>query len=375
MKVLTAVDSFKGSIDSSEINRIIAKELENRGLEVIQKPLADGGEGTIDALIDAEIAERIECTVTGGLGEKITSYYAMMHDGTAVIEIAQICGLPMIPPNKRNPLYTTTYGVGEAIIHAIEHGAVNIVITLGGSATNDVGIGMLQALGVTITTPSHQSVLSGAAALEAITHIDFSTCITSNKDVSLTVITDVQNPLWGPDGATYIFGPQKGMTPDDLMQIEKQIQRLCTISPILQKYQDTPGAGAAGGLGAACLALGAQIFDGADWFMEKLQIKETIPQVDVVITGEGRLDSQTLSGKAPVSIARHAQHLNKSVIAIAGSIDTSLLPDFYESGIKSCLSVIPGIQTLEQAMSLSQVQKNISYISQQIASFLTWSKE
>ncbi|WP_339235690.1 glycerate kinase [Oceanobacillus sp. FSL W7-1281] len=375
MKILAAVDSFKGSISSSEINGIIAKELEIKNLEVIQKPLADGGEGTIDALIDSGVAEKKDCMVIGSLGEKIKSYYALMNNGTAVIEIAQICGLPMIPENKRNPMHTTTYGVGEAIIHAINHGADNVVITLGGSATNDLGMGMLQALGVTITDESDQPVLLGAAALKDIAHIDFSTCFTAIQNISLYVITDVQNPLFGQNGATFIFGPQKGITPEDAVQIEEQIKRLCTITPILEKYQDTPGAGAAGGLGAACLALEAQIFDGADWFMETLQVKEAIHQADVVITGEGKLDSQTLSGKAPISIANYANNLNKPVIAIAGSIDSSLLTRFYESGISVCLSVIPGVQTLEQAMERSQVQNNISYISQQIATFLSWPKK
>lgn len=209
MKILAAVDSFKGSISSSEINGIIAKELEIKNLEVIQKPLADGGEGTIDALIDSGVAKKINCMVIGSLGEKIQSYYALMNNGTAVIEIAQICGLPMIPENKRNPLHTTTYGVGEAIMYAINHGADNVVITLGGSATNDLGIGMLQALGVTITDESDQPVPLGAAALKDITHIDFSTCFTAIKNITLSVITDVQNPLFGQNGATFIFGPQK----------------------------------------------------------------------------------------------------------------------------------------------------------------------
>ncbi|MFD1388697.1 glycerate kinase [Oceanobacillus oncorhynchi subsp. oncorhynchi] len=314
MKILAAVDSFKGSISSSEINGIIAKELEIKNLEVIQKPLADGGEGTIDALIDSGVAEKKDCMVIGSLGEKIKSYYALMNNGTAVIEIAQICGLPMIPENKRNPMHTTTYGVGEAIIHAINHGADNVVITLGGSATNDLGMGMLQALGVTITDESDQPVLLGAAALKDIAHIDFSTCFTAIQNISLSVITDVQNPLFGQNGATFIFGPQKGITPEDAVQIEEQIKRLCTITPILERYQDTPGAGAAGGLGAACLALEAQIFDGADWFMETLQVKEAIHQADVVITGEGKLDSQTLSGKAPISIANYANNLNDHLL-------------------------------------------------------------
>ncbi|WP_080875867.1 glycerate kinase [Oceanobacillus timonensis] len=375
MKILTAVDSFKGSISSSEINNIVAKELKLKGLEVIQKPLADGGEGTIDALIDSTNANKIECTVTGGLGEKIKSYYAMMHNGTAVIEIAQICGLPMLPSDKRSPLYTTTYGVGEAIIHALHKGAKHIVIALGGSATNDVGIGMLQALGVTVSDALHQPASFGASSLENITHIDFSTRSPELKNIPISVITDVQNLLCGEEGATFVFGPQKGLSPDDCIKVEKQVQRLCSLTPLLQKYKNTPGAGAAGGLGVACLALGAKIYEGAEWFMKTLQLKETIQQVDAIITGEGKLDSQTLSGKAPISIARYAKSIDKPVIAIAGSIDIQLLSAFYESGIKICLSVLPGIQTLEQAITLSQSQQNITYISQQIATFLTWPKE
>lgn len=372
MKILTAVDTFKGSISSSETNNIVATALRNKSLEVIEKPLADGGEGTIDALIDARKAQKIECQVTDVLGQKSKCYYAMMADQTAVIEVAQICGLPVVPLNKRDPMTATTYGVGEALLHAVKQGAEQVVIALGGSATNDMGVGMLQALGTTILDSSHQPVSFGAQSLKDIQHIDTSTCSPLIKHIPLSVITDVHNPLFGEDGATFVFGPQKGLSQADCIEVDKEIQRLCDITPVLEKFQNTPGAGAAGGLGAACLVLGAQIFAGAEWFMEILQIKETIQHVDVVITGEGQLDSQTLSGKAPIQIARYANSLGKPVIAIAGSIDIDILNDFYGSGIKSCLSVMPGIQTLEAAMTLSQAEKNIDYISQQIAAFMTW---
>jgi glycerate 2-kinase len=372
VKILVAMDSFKGSLSSIEANKAITLGLKdsNAQVEVISVPLADGGEGTVKALVSTTNGQFIVKEVTGPLQEKVTATYGILGDGkTAVIEIAEACGLELVPLHKRNPGITTSYGVGELILDAIHRGCRDFIIGLGGSATNDAGVGMLQALGIHFLTKDGKEIGFGGKELENIEKIDDSTLHPFIKDCSFRIACDVTNPLYGENGATYIYGPQKGAEEHLLNELEENLKHFAhKISE--QKgidVQRIPGSGAAGGLGSAFFAfLNGKLQSGIDLILKAAQVEQKLLYgVDLVITGEGRLDGQTSMGKAPLGIAKLARKYNIPVIALAGSITKDAL-NLHESGITAFFSIMNEPMTLKVAMDPAITFHNIRLTASQL---------
>ncbi|MFD1036998.1 glycerate kinase [Virgibacillus byunsanensis] len=327
MKIVIAPDSYKGSlsqVEAANVMKAAIREVEPMS-EIILKPMADGGEGTLDALMTAApLSEEIPVSVVGPLGGKIASAIGIVNKDTAIIEIASIAGLPLTPETSRDPYQTTTYGIGEAIRIALDYGIRKFVVGLGGSATNDGGFGMLCALGAEMKNASGTSVSIYGKDLMNITHVELGTLDPRIAHCEIYVASDVDNPLVGKRGASYIFGPQKGATPvqiDELDQAMKNYSKLCieanSLSASLAVY---PGAGAAGGLGFAFLTLGATLDSGAKLVADTTSLEDSLKSVDLVLTGEGKSDMQTIDGKAPGYVAGLAKKYNIPVILIAGTI-------------------------------------------------------
>lgn len=357
MKILVAPNSFKGSLNSVEVANCIEKGIKKvfKKIDVIKVPFADGGDGTVESII-ASIPQGkiVRCKTTGPLGEKIDSFFGVIPEKTAVIEMAATAGLRLVPENKRNPLKTTTYGVGELIIKAIEYGCKKIIIGIGGSATNDGGAGMAQALGVKLLDKNGREIGFGAAELKKLRKIDISKIDRRIENVKIIVASDVTNPLCGKNGASYVYGPQKGATEEMVRELDKILLNYARVikRDLKIDVKDIKGAGAAGGLGAGLLAFcKADIKKGFELIAEITNLEEKIKNSDLVITGEGKIDSQTLSGKAPYGITRYAKKYNIPVILICGSIAEK--PEiFHRAGIDAVFSII------SQPMSLEKIMKN-----------------
>ena len=371
MNIVVAIDSFKGSLSSTEAGNIVknaALKLEPSN-NVIVRPLADGGEGTVEALSSGVKGELIELEVTGPLFEKVTAkYFIMAENNTAVIEMASAAGLTLIEENKRNPLKTTTFGVGELILDAIEKGCRRFIIGIGGSTTNDGGIGMLGALGYNFLDEKGKSVTLNGEGLKEI-----KTIVTDNvnpilKDCVFRVACDVTNPLCGELGCSKVFAPQKGA---DAETVEKMDLWLKNYSSVVEKalknaYSNYPGAGAAGGLGFAFKSfLNAQLDSGVKIILEETKLEEYIKNADLVITGEGRIDYQTAMGKAPIGVAELSKKHNKKVIAFAGSVtDDAIVCN--EKGIDAYFSIMQGVSTLEEALDKNNAEKNLFNTAYQV---------
>ena len=371
MNIVVAIDSFKGSLSSTEAGNIVknaALKLEP-SYNVIVRPLADGGEGTVEALSSGVKGEIIELEVTGPLFEKVTAkYFIMAENNTAVIEMASAAGLTLIEENKRNPLKTTTFGVGELILDAIEKGCRRFIIGIGGSATNDGGIGMLGALGYEFLDEKGESITLNGGGLKEI-----KTIVTHNvnpilKDCVFRVACDVTNPLCGELGCSKVFAPQKGA---DAETVEKMDLWLKNYSSVVEKalknaYSNYPGAGAAGGLGFAFKSfLNAQLDSGIKIILEETKLEEYIKNADVVVTGEGRLDYQTAMGKAPIGVAELSKKHNKKVIAFAGSVtDDATICN--EKGIDAYFSIMQGVSTLDEALDKNNAEKNLFNTAYQV---------
>ncbi|WP_161890809.1 glycerate kinase [Pontibacter russatus] len=357
MKIVVAPDSFKGSLTAKEAGLTIqtAFEKEIPGVRVAVVPMADGGEGTLDALVFATNGKKIAATATGPLGEQAQTHYGILGDGkTAVIEMAQVAGLPMVPANRRNPLLTTTYGVGELIAAALDKGIRSFIIGLGGSATNDGGLGMLQALGAAFLDEKGSQVKPVGASLQQIAEVDFTNLRPELKACRFRIASDVQNPLCGETGASHVFGPQKGATAAQVRQLDEGLSHYACLveNHLYVKLQNTPGAGAAGGLGFGLLALGAEILSGAQVVAEATGLEKQIAAADWVITGEGQSDFQTLYGKAPFFVATLAKQHKVDTILISGGLGKGhelLLEHFV-----SCHSIINAPMPLEQAIAEAQ---------------------
>ena len=371
MNIVVAIDSFKGSLSSTEAGNIVknaALKIE-QSYNVIVRPLADGGEGTVEALSSGVKGEIIELEVTGPLFEKVTAkYFIMAENNTAVIEMASAAGLTLIEENKRNPLKTTTFGVGELILDAIEKGCRRFIIGIGGSATNDGGIGMLGALGYNFLDEKGKSVTLNGEGLKEI-----KTIVTHNvnpilKDCVFRVACDVTNPLCGELGCSKVFAPQKGA---DAEAVEKMDLWLKNYSSVVEKtlknaYSNYPGAGAAGGLGFAFKSfLNAQLDSGIKIILEETKLEEYIKNADVVVTGEGRLDYQTAMGKAPIGVAELSKKHNKKVIAFAGSVtDDATICN--KKGIDAYFSIMQGVSTLDEALDKNNAEKNLFNTAYQV---------
>lgn len=371
MKVVIAIDSLKGSLSSMEAGTAIKDGIlaAKPDAEVIVKPLADGGEGTTDALIEGMNGERIDLTVTGPMHTPVDAYYGYLKDtNTAVMEMASAAGITLVPDSEKNPLLATSYGVGEMINDAIQRGCRNFIIGIGGSVTNDGGIGMLKALGVRFLDENGEDAGEGGQALAKVARIDVSGMNPLLKECHIQVACDVNNPLCGENGSTYVYGPQKGVTEDMKKTLDEAMAHFARVTSetLENDYMNTPGAGAAGGLGYAFLAYtGAALTPGIELILDAVGLEEELSGADVVVTGEGRLDFQTAMGKAPVGVARLAKKYNAKVIAFAGSV-TKEATACNKEGIDAFFPILRGVCTLAEAMDPVTARNNMTATVEQV---------
>ena len=356
MKVVIAPDSFKESLSALEVAGAIRdgfREIFPDATYVLL-PVADGGEGTVQAMVEATGGTLVRLAVTGPLGRPVEAFYGLTGDGrTAVIEMAAAAGLMLVPPSQRNPLITTTYGVGELIRAALDRGARHIIAGIGGSATNDGGAGMVQALGGRLTDGAGRELGFGGGQLDKLAGIDISGLDARLKECRIEVACDVDNPLTGPKGASAVFGPQKGATPDLVRLLDANLAHYAGQIRIHLGLDvaDKPGAGAAGGLGAAMSAfLGATLKPGVAIVTEAVGLEAQLADADLVITCEGRIDAQTVHGKTPIGVAAVAKRHGKPVIALAGSLGAGV-EAVHQRGIEAVASVLSRPCRLEEALA------------------------
>jgi len=356
MKIVIAPDSFKESLSAPEAAAAIEagfREIFPRD-DYVSLPLADGGEGTVVALVAATGGRIMPLTVTGPLGEAVPAFYGLSGDGrTAMVEMAAASGLALVPPQLRNPLVTTSYGTGELLRAALAAGVGKIIVGIGGSATNDGGAGMLQALGVRLLDGDGREVGPGGGALARLEAIDASGCDPRLQAVAIEVACDVTNPLLGDNGASAVYGPQKGATPAMVALLDDNLARFARLlrRDLGKDVTMTPGAGAAGGMGAALLAMGGVLRPGIDIVMAAVGLEEALREADLVITGEGRIDGQTVSGKVPLGVARLAGRCGKPVIAIGGCLGEGA-GAVHGHGIAAVFSATPRPCSLEEALAV-----------------------
>lgn len=368
MKVVIAIDSFKGSLSSVEAGNAVARGVKRvfPDAECIVSPLADGGEGTVDALVAGMGGEFREVEVTGPDGRPTEARYGLLPGGTAVMEMAQAAGITLVSGAARNPLRTTTYGVGEMIRDAAANGAKRIVMGIGGSATNDGGAGMLQALGWRLLDASGKDIQRGGAGLADISRIESpdADAYADVSGISFRVACDVTNPLCGPNGASAVFGPQKGATPEMVAALDAALARFAAVATAslgaTGDAASAPGAGAAGGLGYAFKTfLGAELTQGVDLVLQETRLDDSMRDVDVVVTGEGRLDGQTAMGKAPIGVARLAKRHYAQVLAFAGCLGDGV-EALNEAGIDAYFPILRRVVTLEEALDRTAAAANLA---------------
>ncbi len=354
MRFLFASDSFKGTLSSEQIIRLLTDSA-NRifpGCETFGVPIADGGEGTVDAVIAATKGEMRTVPVHGPLMEETTASYGVFHGDSAIIEMAAASGLPMVPAEKRNPLHTTTYGTGELIRDALDQGYRRLSVAIGGSATNDGGMGAMKALGVRFLDEDGNELSGVGADLVKVRDIDISGIHPAVGEAKITVMCDVNNPLTGPDGATYTFGKQKGGTPGILDELEAGMKQYAAV--IADKFgidvDKIPGAGAAGGLGAAlCVFLHASLKSGIETVLDLIEFDRLLEGTDMVITGEGRIDWQSAFGKVPSGIGMRCKAKGVPAVALVGGMGDGA-DKIYEFGVESILPTINGAMDIEEAL-------------------------
>lgn len=371
MKAVIAMDSFKGSLTSMEAGKAAAKGIYKvyPGAEILVKPLADGGEGTVNALVNGMDGTFETVRVTGPLGQPVDAIYGILSENrTAVMEMAQASGITLVKKEKRNPLHTTTYGVGEMIRDAIQKGCRRFLMGIGGSATNDGGIGMLQALGYNILNEKGNPVAPGAAGLKELSFISDTHVIPELKECEFHIACDVTNPLCGETGCSAVFGPQKGATSEMVRDMDLWMKQYASLARKLSPKADAsiPGTGAAGGLGFAFLGFtNAVLESGIHIILKAAHMEEAIKDADFVITGEGRLDSQTAMGKAPAGVASLAKKYHKPVIAFSGSAakDAVLCN---KNGIDAFFPIIRGVCSLEEAMNPENARQNMTDTAEQV---------
>lgn len=375
MKIVIAPDSFKESLSALEACHAIERGFQEVFPDAIYKklPMADGGEGTVQSLVDATGGRIVETIVTGPLGEPVQAFFGILGDGkTAVIEMAASSGLHLVAAEKRNPLITTTRGTGELILAALNLGITHLIIGIGGSATNDGGAGMIQALGGRLLDEHGTDIGPGGGALSSLTSVDLSTIDLRLENIKVEVACDVENPLTGPTGASVVYGPQKGATPEMVIKLDKNLTHFANIyeKHLNRSVRNIPGAGAAGGLGAALMAfLSADLKSGVDIILETIGFDDHVKDADLVITGEGSIDSQTIYGKTPIGVAKAAKKYNIPVITLAGTIsrDSDIV---YKHGIDALFSIVPGVVTLEDAFENAALFMQLT--ARNIAAVLQW---
>jgi len=355
MKIVIAPQGFKGNLTALEVARAIEEGVKRIApdAETVLKPMADGGEGTVQALVDATGGKMMSTEVTGPLKERVNAHWGILNDNTtAVIEMASASGLPLVPAEKRNPLITTTCGTGELIRTALDHGCRKLIIGIGGSATNDGGAGMAQALGARLLDTDGKDIPFGGAALARLEKIDISTMDPRLANFEVTLASDVNNPLCGPRGASAIYGPQKGATPEMVKQLDAALSHYADVikKDIDIDLRDVPGAGAAGGLGLGLMVfLKARMVPGIDVVIRATNLVADLKGAEIVFTAEGRIDRQSAMGKVPTGVALAAKEFGATVIALAGEVADDCRVVF-DQGIDAVLSIAPGPITLDQSM-------------------------
>lgn len=355
MRIVVAPDSFKGSMTAIEVADAMERGIRNvcEACNIVKIPLADGGEGTAEIVMKHLGAERIEAQVTGPLGEPLVAAYGIVERDIAIIDVASVIGMGYIPEEMRNPLVTTTFGIGELLIDALNRGVRKFFIGLGGSSTNDGGIGMLEALGAEFLNRDGEAVARGGAGLEELAHISYKGLDQRLGQSTFTLASDVNNPLLGDKGATYVFGPQKGADDAMLARLERGMENYAAIikRDLGCDITQLAGGGAAGGLGAAFHAfLQADIRRGIDYVMEMTDLEKEIAQATLVITGEGKIDGQTLYGKLPFGVAQLAKKYAVPVLAIVGANELRA-DELSELGIEAVFSIVKGPMSLQEALS------------------------
>ena len=376
MRILIALDSFKGSLSSTEAGSAAGegfrKAIPDAGIIIF--PMADGGEGTVKALSGLG-GKTVRAVVTGPIGTQIESDYLILPDGTAVMEMSSAAGLPLVPADRRNPMHTTTRGVGEMILHALDRGCRSFLIGIGGSATNDGGAGMLRALGVRMLDSSGKNIPEGAEGLSILNLIDICGLDSRLCESSFSVACDVTNPLCGPLGASTVFGPQKGAREEDIPLMDNALERFArmTRSILPESDENAPGSGAAGGLGFALRSyMKAELKPGAELVMKKTGFTDALHTEDIVIVGEGRIDAQTLMGKAPICAAREAKKHGCTVIGLAGSVsdDASACHEY----IDAIFPILPVPCSLQEALSPKNAADNLRRTAEEIGRLLLAAK-
>lgn len=371
MKAVIAIDSLKGSLSSMEAGRAAAEGIYrvDSQAEVIVRPLADGGEGTVEALVCGMNGKKYEVRVTGPLGTPVNCGYGIIEDTkTAVIEMSGAAGITLVPEEKRNPLYTTTYGVGEVIKDAISKGCRRFIIGIGGSATNDGGAGMLQALGFGFLDGHGNQIAFGAKGLESLAEITDTYVIPELSECEFRIACDVTNILCGESGCSAVYGSQKGAKPSMVMQMDQWLSDYASLAK--EKYPKADplhaGCGAAGGLGFAFLTFtNAVLESGVKIILEETRLEQYMENADIVVTGEGRMDGQTAMGKAPVGVARLAGKHRIPVVAFAGSV-TKEAAECNKNGIDAFFPILRNIVTLEEAMRPENAMANLTDTAEQV---------
>ena len=374
MKIVIAPDSFKESLTALEVAEAIEAGLKKvlPDAEYVKVPMADGGEGTVQSLVDATEGRLISAEVRAPLGNKVRAEFGLSGDGrTAIIEMAAASGLHLVPSEKRNPLHTTSYGTGELILAALDEGVEKIIVGIGGSATNDGGAGMLQALGALLLDANKQPIGAGGGCLQDLAAIDLSGLDKRLADVEIVVACDVDNPLCGEKGASAVFGPQKGATAEMVQALDSGLQHFAALAArdLGLDIQSPAGAGAAGGMGGGVLLLpDARLQAGVQIVMEAVGLAEKVQDADLVITGEGRMDAQSVHGKTPIGVAHTAKAFGKPVIAIVGCLreDYEVV---YAQGIDAVFPIIRQLGSLEEILqhgrdNLVSAAQNVARIYQ-----------
>ena len=377
MKIVIAPDSYKESLTAMEVATAIESGFQHvlPQAEYIKLPMADGGEGTVQSLVDATNGEIIHQSVTGPLGQPVDGFYGLLGDGkTAIIEMAAASGLHLVEPELRNPLLTTTYGTGELIRAVLDRGVEHIIVGIGGSATNDGGLGMAQALGIGMLDAAGNSLANGGGALADLASIDMSQLDPRLASVRLEVACDVDNPLCGAKGASHVFGPQKGATPEMVEQLDSNLNHYAHMMKVLlgKDVTEMSGAGAAGGLGAALLGLlDAELRPGIEIVIDAVDLSEVLKDANLVITGEGRIDSQTIHGKTPIGVARCAKQYQLPVIGIAGCLSTDC-DVVYEHGIDAVFAVVN--RSVDLPTALKEAAENVEITARNVAAIYCMNK-
>ncbi|HAS6348090.1 TPA: glycerate kinase [Vibrio vulnificus] len=370
MKIVIAPDSYKESLTAMDVAIAIEKGFRQvlPDAHYVKLPMADGGEGTVQSMVDATGGTIIEHTVTGPLGQNVDGFFGLLGEGkTAVIEMAAASGLHLVSPELRNPLITTTLGTGELIKAALDHGVEHIIVGIGGSATNDGGIGMAQALGIKLLDAHGNALGHGGGELAKLATIDCSQLDSRLAQVRLEVACDVDNPLCGTKGASAVFGPQKGATPEMVTILDENLAHYATVikQQLGVDVRDMAGAGAAGGMGAALLGLlNAELRPGIEIVMDAVRLDEIVADADLVITGEGRIDSQTIHGKTPIGVARTAKKHGLPVIGIAGclSADCGVV---HEHGLDAVFAVVN--RSVDLPTALAEAAENVELTARNVA--------